>query len=243
MLAFLNGKTSGRKLRLFAVACCRRGWHLLADERSQQAIEVAEKFADGLVDDLELTNAYLHAFFALRDCHGLTRNAKTAQGLAARAAYEAVCFSSELDLTFEVVRASTSHVAKAIAGRVPETNRRIGSANAAGISIVASEACSSKETRAWVPARRVERMIQTALIRDIFGNPFFRVAVETRWLNSRVLQIAGEIYDHRAFERVPELRDALEEAGCNNAEILNHCRGPGPHVRGCWVVDLLLGKE
>jgi hypothetical protein len=55
--------------------------------------------------------------------------------------------------------------------------------------------------------------------------------------------IAESIYDHRAFERMPELADALAAAGCSNPEILSHCRGPGPHVRGCWVVDLVLGKE
>jgi hypothetical protein len=48
---------------------------------------------------------------------------------------------------------------------------------------------------------------------------------------------------HRAFERMPELADALAEAGSGNEDILSHCRGPGPHVRGCWVVDLVLGKE
>jgi hypothetical protein len=55
--------------------------------------------------------------------------------------------------------------------------------------------------------------------------------------------MAQVIYDERKFEDLPFLADALEEAGCDNADILNHCRGPGPHVRGCWVVDLLLGKE
>jgi hypothetical protein len=51
------------------------------------------------------------------------------------------------------------------------------------------------------------------------------------------------LYDERAFDHLPILADALEEAGCTNADILNHLRGPGPHVRGCWVVDLLLDKE
>ena len=57
-----------------------------------------------------------------------------------------------------------------------------------------------------------------------------------------VVQLAQSIYDDRAFDRLPILADALEEAGCTDAAILDHCRGPGPHVRGCWAVDLLLGK-
>jgi hypothetical protein len=55
--------------------------------------------------------------------------------------------------------------------------------------------------------------------------------------------LAQAIYDEGAFDRLPVLADALEETGCTNADILGHCRGPGPHVRGCWVVDLLLGKK
>jgi hypothetical protein len=49
--------------------------------------------------------------------------------------------------------------------------------------------------------------------------------------------------EERAFERLPILADALQDAGCENADILDHCRGPGPHARGCWVVDLILDKS
>jgi hypothetical protein len=63
------------------------------------------------------------------------------------------------------------------------------------------------------------------------------------WLTSDALALARGIYAEEAFDRMPILAGALQDAGCDNDEILNHCRGPGPHVRGCWVVDLLLGKE
>jgi hypothetical protein len=89
---------------------------------------------------------------------------------------------------------------------------------------------------------REERQ-QCHLLRDIFGNPFRPVAVDPAWLTSDVLALAQGIYDERAFDRMPILADALQDAGCDNDDILNHCRGPGPHVRGCWVVDLLLGKS
>jgi hypothetical protein len=81
------------------------------------------------------------------------------------------------------------------------------------------------------------------LFRDIFGNPFRPFALDPRWLTSDVLDLARAIYEGRAFERMPILADALMDAGCDSDDILNHCRGDGPHVRGCWVVDLLLGKE
>lgn len=83
------------------------------------------------------------------------------------------------------------------------------------------------------------------LLRDIFGNPFRPVAVKREWVawaNRTVEAVARSIYEERAFDRMPILADALEEAGCVNAGVLLHCRGDGRHVRGCWVVDLLLGK-
>jgi hypothetical protein len=80
-------------------------------------------------------------------------------------------------------------------------------------------------------------------LRDIFGNPFRPVTLDPACRTSNVLSLAQTIYDERAFDRMPILADALEDGGCTNAEILQHCRQPGEHVRGCWVVDLLLRKE
>jgi len=84
---------------------------------------------------------------------------------------------------------------------------------------------------------------RTRLLREIFGNPFRPIAVDPSWLTPTVLQFANHIYDDRDFAQMPILADALQDAGCEDTELLAHCRGPGPHVRGCWVVDLVLGKE
>jgi hypothetical protein len=81
------------------------------------------------------------------------------------------------------------------------------------------------------------------LVRDVAGNPFRPVTLDPSWRTSTVVQLAEGIYADRAFDRLPILADALQDAGCENADILNHCRSAGPHVRGCWVVDLVLGKE
>jgi hypothetical protein len=86
-------------------------------------------------------------------------------------------------------------------------------------------------------------LIKCALIRDIFGNPFRPVTFGPAWRTATVASLAQASYDERAFDRLPILADALEDAGCTNADILGHCRGGGEHVRGCWVVDLVLGKE
>jgi hypothetical protein len=95
---------------------------------------------------------------------------------------------------------------------------------------------------------------QAALLREIFGNPFRPAKMSdfanalgfSEWLvwnNGTIPRIAQAIYEDRAFDQMPILADALEEAGCSDEDILNHCRGEGPHVRGCWVLDLILGKE
>jgi hypothetical protein len=81
------------------------------------------------------------------------------------------------------------------------------------------------------------------LLREVFANPFRRVSIRKDWLTSTVRQLAEAIYDGRSFDRLPILADALEDAGCTNADILAHCRGSGPHVRGCWVVDSLRAKK
>ncbi len=90
---------------------------------------------------------------------------------------------------------------------------------------------------------KAEEMSQCDLLRDIFGNPFRPVVSDSAWFTPAVVAIATSIYSDRAFDRMPILADALEEAGCTNADVLLHCRSDGPHVRGCWVVDLVLGKE
>ncbi|HEY7152572.1 MAG TPA: hypothetical protein VH575_01315 [Gemmataceae bacterium] len=84
------------------------------------------------------------------------------------------------------------------------------------------------------------------MARDIFGNPFRPVTINSSWLawnDGTIPKLAQAIYDDRVFDHLPILADALGEAGCTNADILAHCRAGGEHVRGCWVVDLVLGKS
>jgi hypothetical protein len=99
----------------------------------------------------------------------------------------------------------------------------------------------SHEFVCLLPREKVPRLCQP--IRDIFGNPFRPVAVDPSWRTSTVVALAEGIYAERAFDRLPILADALQDAGCDHPDMLNHCRSDGPHVRGCWVVDLVLGKQ
>jgi hypothetical protein len=124
---------------------------------------------------------------------------------------------------------------------------RSGAGDAAR-SAARDKAWAGREARdsAWRLTRAAARLTQAGVLRCIFGNPFRpspppppTVLV---WGDATVPKLAQGIYDERAFDRLPILADALEEAGCTNADILGHLRGPGPHYRGCWAVDLLLGK-
>ncbi len=93
----------------------------------------------------------------------------------------------------------------------------------------------------WGDSRELARQV-AGILRDVVGNPFRSAAVRAGWLTPTVVSLARQVYDSGDFSALPVLADALEEAGCDSADVLAHCRGPGPHVRGCWVVDLLLGE-
>ena len=81
------------------------------------------------------------------------------------------------------------------------------------------------------------------LLRDIFGNPFRPVAFAPEWRTDTAVTLARTMYESREFSAMPILADALQDAGCDNPDILDHCRGEGPHLRGCWVTDLVLGRH
>jgi hypothetical protein len=90
---------------------------------------------------------------------------------------------------------------------------------------------------------------QVPLVHDLFGDPSHPVTLDPAWRTPDVLSLARAAYDNRSLPagilgpaRLAVLADALEHAGCDSAEILGHLRGPGPHVRGCWALDLLLAK-
>jgi hypothetical protein len=200
MLEFLRSKASDRKLRLFAVGCCRRA----SEMASFGVVSLAECAADGLATDDELANARSEAERGFELALGQFSYVPPPQHLHADGAAVAVTSSS----AWEAAEASAAELAALVGGGEPAA--------------------------------------QAILLRDLFGNPFRSVAIDPAWLSwsdGTVTKLAQAIYDNRTFDQLPILADALEEAGCDNADILTHCREPGEHVRGCWVVDLLLGKE
>ena len=219
MLEFLEGKVSVRKLRLFAVACCRRIWHLLTDERSRCLVGKVEQYADGLITSGDFSNAWDNHQEALS-----TYDFKSPW-------YAAMASFSDFELTAR----EASHAASCERwwDGIPEDDSIIPVIDSAG--------------------RHVETEAQCQLLRDIFGNPFRPVAINPDWLNwndGAIPRLASAIYEQRSqpdgtfdVTRMGVLADALEDAGCDNGDILNHCRERSIHVRGCWLVDLLLGKQ
>jgi hypothetical protein len=108
----------------------------------------------------------------------------------------------------------------------------------------AAEAATGTVTQAAVAG--ISNTAVAATLREILGNPFHPVSINAAWLaaNDRAVErIAQGIYEEQAFNRMPVLADALEDAGCTEEQILGHCWGRGEHVRGCWVVDALLDKK
>ncbi|WP_238602803.1 hypothetical protein [Fimbriiglobus ruber] len=110
-------------------------------------------------------------------------------------------------------------------------------------SPLASAIESSRRTATATRNRKKEYRVQVALLYCIFGNPFRPVSFDPSWLTSTVTTLAQQMYDSRDFSAMPILADALQDANCCDDQVLSHCRGPGPHVRGCWCVDGCLGKN
>lgn len=126
-------------------------------------------------------------------------------------------------------------------GRITRSERQHNALGAAWSTT--KDAFSSAMDAVWLLEGIRPKQWVVALRCEVFGNPFRPVSLDRALLTTTIVGLANAVYDDRAFDQLPILADALEEAGCTNADILAHCRGPGPHARGCWVVDLLLGKE
>jgi hypothetical protein len=241
MVGFLlsPGRAVERKLRLFACGCCRRHWGLLGDARSRGAVEAAERYADGTASADELLSAQSGAEAAARDAEARFKAARC--GWAAAWEAHAGWVAAE----------AAARAALEDGGRETEWGEVHGVEAAPHcLREAARDAARARGVvgpRAWEAASHREMATQALLLRDVFGNPFRPPPpLDARWLawnGGAVRRLAAAVYEGRAFDRLPILADALEEAGCTDADLLGHLRGPGPHARGCWPVDLILGKR
>jgi hypothetical protein len=190
MLTFLRGKAGDRQLRLFACSCCRSVLGFVPVGPCRDALEVAERFADGRATRDELAAVRARAVAA-----------------ATHSASWAAC---------ETANPSAMQAARAASDESLEHIRR------------QSPAAAADEARA-----------QAGFLRDIVGDPFRPATLRAASRSARIRRIAEELRDCGRQEDWPILAVELERAGCPQA-VVDHCRGEGPHVRGCWVIDLIL---
>jgi hypothetical protein len=219
-------KAGRRRLRLFGCACCRLRWEALSDPRLRAAVEYVERWADGQEDVAALEGVLEEARLAsVAVGNRWVLSGERPQGSAQAAEAEEQLRAAEAVLVLVHQRPSQSAYAD------PALRMVVGEGTAGSRQ--------EKARRAW--RGRLGRLAH--LLRDIFGNPFRPVPFESSWGSGAAAALARTAYESRDFSAMPILGDALEENGCNNPDLLAHCRGSTVfHVRGCWLLDLLLGR-
>lgn len=253
LLSFIRTTASDRKLRLFACAYARQGHRLdelyercyghrsglSRDERvcepekgppfgewGEVIVARAEAYADGqrTAADLEFVRRLLEP--RLSD----------AQVGAAYCGPSAYITPEKYDVLWATVAPDSTTAAELAVGSV--SHYFVGYADSGPL----------RQLNATIrePARQETLALQADLLRDLFGNPFRPVTIDPAWLQANdgtVAKLVQVIYEERCFDDLPILADALLDAGCQNEGLLEHCRAPGEHVKGCWAVDALLGHK
>jgi hypothetical protein len=214
MMKFLPGKATQRQLRLFAVACCRRVWHLLVNEKSRCSVEVAERYADGRATPDELEAVPGGVGYA----HGPKRDAHCA----------ARCCLYDYGPDTGAAAGMAAYIARLVAGAA-------GGIPHPDVIPPACVAAVASEKKAQ--AALIRDIFGPLPFRPVTVNPHVLA-----WNDRLVVRLAQAIYDERRWGNLPLLGDALLDAGCDAEEILAHCRSGGEHVRGCWALDALRGQ-
>ena len=216
------GLATDRKLWLLSVGQCRCLWHLL-DDWERETVELAEQCADGPGGRRKLEARFHQVDDRPEPENGwwpytrfCVKRAAHTERLVKKGGYESWQGVSEED--------------------------EVGTTGRASLVGPVNSFASSAEYYAGGDSFAMQQRIH-GVFRDVFGNPFRPVAPDPKWLTGPVRSLARTIYRSQAFERMPELADALERAGCPSPDLIAHFREPGEHVRGCWALDLLLGKR
>ena len=236
LLAWLwfGGRSGGkRKSQLFACACCRRLWPLLADEGSRRAVEIAELYADGLVSKKAFQQAVQAARAAsLQSARPRIMMGEWLAAAQARAA-EAITCTLEADDPADEAATWGKEAIRAWATQKsgplpPDTSH-----------LPRLPHLSMTPEAAWI----AEGIAQCDLLRDVIGNPFRAPVLMPAWRTPQAIALAARILQERAFGDMPRLANDLEQAGCDNPVLLHHCREKKEHARGCWVLDFVVGKR
>ena len=227
---FVQDRLGPRKLRLLAAAFCRAAWHLTDHQAVWAATVAVERFADRQIatDELEAHR---------QTCRGVASEAHESY---VRCTQEGRPGGLRFWVTHELAWAV------AFAATTPFDPVQIGyqAAAAAERARTGLGGAVPPQTRPpeWDAIRRDQSVAFRGLVWDVAGNPFRPAELDPHWRTGTAVSIARGMYEAHDFSAMPILADALQDAGCDGEAVLAHCREPGVHVRGCWVVDLVLGK-
>jgi hypothetical protein len=232
----LYGKGSERKSLLFACSCCRLAWHLMPDH-CHRLVETVEQYADHHIAGNALIAAfdgYYSSHFVLPESLGSAQAAESVAHLGWKWRWRGV----NQDFWYTASRVARS-AAEALAKSIPWDEARHS-------EVLLLQDIYGEETAPVSSGRSIVRRGWHAAVKALFGIKQAdggKTVFDPNWRTSTVVAIARGMYESRDFATMPILSDALQDAGCENEDILNHCRSDSPHVRGCWVVDLILGKQ
>ena len=200
-------ENGGRRFRLFDCACCRRIWPLMPDDRCRRAVEVSEQYADGRVDDVDLSAAPPgRQGGGQRHTEGGPTNTRPAGYAAWAAVYSA----------WQTPTASAAYNTRTAVYFTADLGVEAAGSNTRHRSPSSETSSVTRSGRSPSPALALRRPSST-------------------WLGESTTRLRSTCWR--------DLADRFEEAGCVHLGVLDHCRGPGPHARGCRALDLLLGKE
>jgi hypothetical protein len=229
MLEHLSDKTSDRKLRLFACACVRLHWERLRyhagraeavalhQHPARRAIETAERYAEGDASDGDLQTVRDQAEMSWAMASPFDQPANQA------------AWAATLELAIEAARQAREFA-------------RLQAVRDAAYEV--PPGWSEQQHNAEESRRECRRQVEVMF--EIFGNPFRPVKIDLNWLHCNsgaadaILQMVCE---EQRYAELPYLADALMDAGCSEEALLRHLREPGGHVRGCWAIDALMGRE
>ena len=206
------------------MACCRRIQHLFSETRWQDCLNVAERYADRRAKRTELAAA-------CPDAPGSQTRRATYAHLLRQFGETAVRWACETKKRVYAAQVAMNAACVVAYSALPPDEPYVPPAQ-------------SRYYKRWAAAETVEEAGQITLLYEVCGSPFRPVTFNPAWRTSDVVLLARGIYDERAFDRMPILADAIQDAGCDNDDVLDHCRDTSlAHVRGCWVVDAVLEKE
>jgi hypothetical protein len=223
----LKRTVSARKLRLFGIECCRRIWDLMTDETCRRAVLLAERMVEASVSSDEvasLRDQLKEQYLTL--CERRDRAGPAQVKLWYTGAAKNLLQDDEAYLRNAPIYA--------------------GDADLLGVwQSASSVVCHhfAVDLHRGLPGELMtEYSAQADLLREILGNVLCPVRFENAWRTSGVVALARAIYEGQVFDSMSPLADALVNAGCDETRVLDHCRGKGRHVRGCWVLDAILNR-